>query len=52
MGAVFAGMINLVTIRDMSIMIAVAGVLAALTVMAVRERSRLQRAQSSRNPPK
>jgi len=52
MGAVFAGMINLVTIRDISIMIAIAGVLTVLTVMAVRERGRIRREQSSRNPSK
>lgn len=52
MGAVFAGMINLVTIRDTSIMIAVAGVLVTLSVMAVRERNRLRHQHSSKNTSK
>lgn len=52
MAAVFAGMINLVTIRDIPIMIAVAGVLAVLTVLAVRERGRIRREQAGRNASK
>lgn len=53
MGAVFVGMINLVTIRDTSIMVAVVGALVVLSVIALRERSRIQREQhSSKSPSK
>lgn len=52
MVAVFVGMINLVTIRDVWIMVAVIAGLAALTVLAVRERIRQRHHQSQhRNPP-
>ncbi|MGI0013544.1 MAG: hypothetical protein ACREBU_08910 [Nitrososphaera sp.] len=52
MGAVFIGMINLVTIRNIWIMVAVAGALAALTVLAVKERNRIKKQRRSENPSK
>lgn len=53
MAAVFAGMINLVTIRDTSIMIVIVGVLIVLSVMAIRERTKIRKdQQSSKNPSK
>lgn len=51
MAAVFVGIINLVTIRDVWIMVAVVIGLATLSVLAVRERNRQRRQSQHRNPP-